>query len=160
MTTKELELKLYRAVACKNNQLNSYKNGWYFCFEVGIPYDINRGPRDERVDALCLESHNVGFGSECNTWRCYELKISKSDFHSKAALSWYGNLNYYVMPLELYESVKLEIPNDIGVYVADESSSAYCIKKAKRRELIIPHNKLLFALMLALSREYRKNYRE
>ncbi len=49
---------------------------------------------------------------------CFEIKQSVSDFHSKAALSFFGNKNYFVMPLDLYEKVKNEIPKDIGVYVA------------------------------------------
>lgn len=51
---------------------------------------------------------------------CYEIKQSVQDFHSKNKLSFFGNKNYFVMPYELYEKVKNEIPKEIGVYVAIE----------------------------------------
>ncbi len=48
-------------------------------------------------------------------WRCYELKVTKSDFHSKAKLSFIGHYNYFVLPLKLYREVADEIPEKIGV---------------------------------------------
>ncbi|KRK81096.1 hypothetical protein FD03_GL000685 [Companilactobacillus nodensis DSM 19682 = JCM 14932 = NBRC 107160] len=50
-------------------------------------------------------------------WRCYELKVTKSDFHSKAKLSFIGNYNYFVLPQKLYEEVQDEIPTHIGVMI-------------------------------------------
>lgn len=47
--------------------------------------------------------------------RCYEIKISKSDFLSKNANSFWGDYNYYCMPDELYEELKEMIPKEIGV---------------------------------------------
>ncbi|HJE44090.1 hypothetical protein [Levilactobacillus namurensis] len=48
-------------------------------------------------------------------WRCYELKVTKSDFHSHAKLSFIGHYNYFVLPLKLYQEVADEIPAKIGV---------------------------------------------
>lgn len=48
------------------------------------------------------------------TWRCFELKVTKSDFHSSAKLSFVGHYNYFVLPLRLYQQVKGEIPAGIG----------------------------------------------
>lgn len=135
MTTKELERLLYKAIR---------KMGTYICFEVALPlYKWD----NERVDVLSYETKGV--------WRCYELKISKNDFRSKCKLSFYGNFNYFVMPYELYEQVKDEIPKDIGVYVASKFSCK-CIKRATRKEADISHDKMLFALMQGLYREYQK----
>lgn len=50
-------------------------------------------------------------------WRCYELKVTKSDFHSKAKLSFVGHYNYFVLPLKLYQDVQAEIPPRIGVLI-------------------------------------------
>jgi hypothetical protein len=50
-------------------------------------------------------------------WRCYELKVTKSDFHSKAKLSFIGHYNYFVLPLKLYQEVADEIPAKIGVLI-------------------------------------------
>ena len=41
-------------------------------------------------------------------FRCYEIKVSMNDFHSKAAKSWYGNYNYLVLSRELYMQQSLE----------------------------------------------------
>ena len=57
--------------------------------------------RTEIVDILELNSQKG--------WCCYEIKISKSDFHSRAIKSFVGEYNYYLMPDELYEQVKNEI---------------------------------------------------
>lgn len=46
---------------------------------------------------------------------CFEVKISRSDFHSPNGHNFVGNLNYYVMPYELYKQVKDEVPEGIGV---------------------------------------------
>lgn len=50
---------------------------------------------------------------------CFELKATKSDFRSKAVKSFFGDWNYYVMPEELYEQVKGEIPDWVGVFVIE-----------------------------------------
>lgn len=46
---------------------------------------------------------------------CFEIKITKADFKSKNGHNFAGNKNYYVMPKELYESVKDLVPKGIGV---------------------------------------------
>jgi hypothetical protein len=66
------------------------------------------------------------------------------------------------MPKELYEQVKDEIPKGIGVYTAyqyqhnPKHCCFECVKKPARQELRIPHDKLMFAFMQALSRENQK----
>jgi hypothetical protein len=138
--TKELEHIAYE---------NLKKNGTYLCFEVMIPYSKGRGyGNNERVDLLTYETRGI--------WRFYELKVSKSDFHSKCKLSWYGNFNYYIMPYELYTQVLNEIPAEIGVYVAKNNGCFWCEKKPKKQELKLNHNLLLFSFMQSLSREYAK----
>ena len=49
-------------------------------------------------------------------FRCFEIKISKSDFRSIHGHNFIGNFNYYVMPKELYVEVEKEIPKHIGGY--------------------------------------------
>lgn len=51
---------------------------------------------------------------EVNPVICFEIKISKTDFHSNHGHNFVGNLNYYVMPYELYKELKNEIPENIG----------------------------------------------
>jgi hypothetical protein len=138
MTTKQLECAIFRALE---------KMGTYLCFEVMMPTDGYLP--NERVDLLSYDTKG--------TWRFYELKISKSDFYSKSKHTFLGHLNYYVMPIELYEKVKENIPSEIGVYVAGtEYTNCKCIKKAKRKTLGIDENNLKHAFIQALSREHSK----
>lgn len=90
------------------------KTGVFGCYEVTIGF-CGR----ERVDYMTYDTKGV--------FRCYEIKVSKADFHSAAAKSFVGHYNYYVLTRELYNQVKEEIPDWIGVYIGD-----YCAKKAKK----------------------------
>jgi hypothetical protein len=47
--------------------------------------------------------------------QCFEIKITKSDFKSKNGHNFVGNLNYYVIPSELYEAIKDDVPEHIGI---------------------------------------------
>jgi hypothetical protein len=85
-------------------------------------------------------------------FRCYEVKVSKSDFHSKAHNTFLGHFNYYVMPEELYEQVKAEIPANIGVYV-----NGWCYKKPKKQVPAIDIQILKDSMIRSLSREVEKS---
>lgn len=88
---------------------------------------------------------------------CYEIKVTKSDFHSKHGHNFYGNFNYYVMPESLYEEVKDEIPPDIGVLVG---VALDCKKRAKKKMLTMTDsNNMKMYLIRSLSRESKKNWR-
>jgi len=146
MTTKQLESAIFRALS---------KMGTYMCFEVMMPHGngLRIGMQNERVDLLSYDTNKV--------WRFYELKITKSDFYSKCKHTFLGHFNYFVMPMELYEIVKNDIPSHIGAYVAilHEPQNSYnctCIKKAKRQELKVDEDALKFSFMQSLSREHGK----
>jgi hypothetical protein len=144
MTTKQLEHIAYKHLV---------KMGTYLCFEVMMPNGCGLGyGNNERVDLLSYETGGI--------WRFYELKISKSDFHSKAKKTFLGNFNYFIMPNELYEEVKDEIPKEIGVYTAYIGTGGMfwmtCVKKPIRQDLKIDRDKLMFSLMQSLSRENQK----
>ncbi|KRK96947.1 hypothetical protein FD04_GL001803 [Secundilactobacillus odoratitofui DSM 19909 = JCM 15043] len=104
-------------------------------------------------------------------WRCYELKVTKSDFHSKAKLSFIGNYNYFVLPLALYHELAAEIPAEIGVlsYQAyDEAQLATATepvlapgyltveKKPRYQELALDETALMDHFLYSLAREVRK----
>lgn len=124
--------------------------GTYLCFEVMMPSTYRGVVQNERVDLLTYDTKDI--------WRFYELKVSKSDFYSKCKNTFLGHYNYYVMPIEIYEQVKQDIPDYVGCYVAYEgnSYSCYCVKKPKKQELKVDKDKLMFSFMQALSREYAK----
>ena len=88
MTTKELEHLLYKYL---------WRKGWYGVFECAIPKCLCRKVHRERVDMLTYETTGI--------WRAYELKISKSDLHSNAALSWIGHYNYLVVLLIIIQFI-------------------------------------------------------
>lgn len=88
---------------------------YYYCREAGATaVEEVTMPNDQGiVDTLSyqeLPDHTV-------EWRCYELKVTKSDFHSSAKLSFVGHYNYFVLPLKLYQAVADEIPAGIGVLI-------------------------------------------
>lgn len=95
----------------------TYKMGTFDCYEVTIGYGGK-----ERVDYMTYDTKGI--------FRCYEVKVSKADFHSAAVKSFVGHYNYYVLTRELYDQVKGEIPDWVGVYIGD-----YCAKKAKKQDL-------------------------
>lgn len=106
----------------------------------------------ERVDLLTYDTKGI--------WRFYELKVTKSDFYSKCKHTFLGHYNYFVMPKELYEQVKQDIPNHVGCYISSKDSLCWCVKKAKKQNLKLDNDKLFFSFMQALSREYDKHRKE
>lgn len=142
MTTKDIENILYKQL---------WKKGWYGVYECAIPKCLCRKTRRERVDMLTYETTGI--------YRAYEIKISKQDLHSDNALSWIGHYNYLVCTESLVEDAKKMLPDDIGILVACEQKNKKWIrleKRPKKRELLCSHEDMLFALMQALSREYKK----
>lgn len=108
------------------------------CFEVTIGFG-----GIERVDYLTYDTKDI--------WRCYEIKVSKSDFHSKAHHTFIGNYNYYVIPKKLYDELQNEIPEHIGVYCG-----GILCKKAKKQILGIDEQILKDSMIRSLYREYEK----
>ena len=58
--------------------------------------------------------------SGAQTVRCYEIKISKSDFLSDNKKTFIGDFNYYVLPTELYYDVKNLVEDGIGIWLVDK----------------------------------------
>ena len=142
MTTKELEHLLYKHL---------WRKGWYGVYECAIPKCLCRKVHRERVDMITYETTGI--------WRAYELKVSKSDLHSDAALSWIGHYNYLVVTEDLVEEAKKILPKDIGIYAACEKGNKKWIELARsprKRELLCSNEDMQFAMMQALSREYKK----
>lgn len=102
----------------------------------------------KRVDFM--ETSTKGFVS------CYEIKVTKSDFHSIHGHNFVGNFNYYVMPRKLWNEVKNEIPADIGVMVGE---SLEVVKRSKKKFLQTSEmSKLRMYLLRSMSREVKKNW--
>ncbi|MFD0897633.1 hypothetical protein [Loigolactobacillus binensis] len=123
--------------------------------EVALPDDLGI------VDTLALRND----ADQQPEWRCYELKISKADFHSNARLSFVGHYNYFVLTAALYAQVAREIPAHIGVlvYHSYKRESAVAVpgyltvaKAARRQDLQTTAAVLMTHFMLALAREADK----
>jgi hypothetical protein len=124
----------------KNLRSSTSKKGLFGCFEVTIGFN-----GDERVAYITYDTKGI--------WRCYEIKVFKADFHSKASKTFVGHYNYYVMPKELYDKVKDEIPKHIGVH-----NGNYCLKNAKKEELQVDVKILKDSLIRSLCRDAEKVY--
>ena len=126
------------------------EKGTFACHEVGIEGHI--------VDFLTYNTKGE--------WRCFEIKVSKSDFYSKHDLTFVGHYNYFVMPPELYEQVKKDVPDHVGVYSYDlkrglkitkNKPELYCFKRPKRVELAVSQDIMIYSLIKSFSREYDKS---
>lgn len=150
--TKQLESTLYQYC---------YEQSSYVVEEVSMP--------DKKGVVDTLSYQQLPDGSI--EWRCYELKVTKNDFHSKAKLSFIGNYNYFVLPQKLYEEVKSEIPSHIGVLIYRafdkkvlESAPQTLIapgfltvaKKAQHQELQVDEKQLTSHFVASLFREVDK----
>jgi hypothetical protein len=116
------------------------------CLEVTLGWYGN-----ERVDFITYSTNRI--------IRCFEIKVSKSDFNSQAKLSFFGNLNYFVIPIELFDEVGDEIPYGIGCYCyfGDEfSGHLECKKNAKHQDLKADREVILSSMLRSLMREFRK----
>lgn len=127
------------------------KRGTFCCEEVTIGWYGK-----ERVDYLTYDTNNI--------FKCYEVKVTKSDFYSKCHNTFVGNYNYYVMPLDLYEQIKKDVPKEIGVLVenldikgnVDKHTPLKSIKKATKQKLKISKDILKNSLIRSLYREVKK----
>lgn len=141
--TTDLEKALWRETS---NQ------GVFNCFEVTIGWWGK-----ERVDMLQVDTKGI--------WRCYEIKVSKSDFHSKAKKTFVGHYNYFVMTEELYQEVKDEIAENykgIGVYAGYNSGGntyVSLVKRPKKQELQVEEDVLKSSMIRSLYREVEKAYK-
>ena len=123
--------------------------GIYGAFEVAI----GEGYGNEYVDYMTMKSNNE--------FRCYEIKISYADFKSGNALSFYGDFNNFVMPVDLYSNIKEKQEyffGNIGVYVYKNGCLSLA-KKPKRKIVRIDTRIMLMHCMIrSLSRLTTKEH--
>ena len=123
--------------------LATWKLGRCGCAEVGLG--------DEGiVDYISIE-----LGGE-RIVRCYELKITKSDFLSDAKKTFIGEYNFYVIPSALWMSVKNYIEPGIGCWCIEPDGTAVRKKSAKRRECKLPKGYITLRIMQCLERDHMK----
>ena len=73
----------------------------------------------------------------------------KSSLHN-----FIGDFNYYVMPEDVYQIIKNQIPHNIGVYVPDEDRKVLrSIRKAKRKDRDRPVSEMILMMFRSANRE-------
>ena len=103
--------------------------------------------------------NNTVGGIEKGDFYCYEVKSSVADFHSKNGHNFIGDWNYYVMPKEVFDEIKKEIPYGVGVLVPSgrcHFGSWYdlkSIKKAKRMNRKKPISEMLLMMFRSAARD-------
>ena len=133
MKTKDLEVAIYKWVR---------RYYGLSCLEVTMP-------EGDRVDMLTYRKRN-------NTFECYEFKVSKSDLHSKCALTFVGDKNYICVPDILVEDAFRTVPEYVGV--VSVSDDLYCsVKRKAKRIEPKSHSILMFCLMRSLQYRYDSN---
>lgn len=133
----------------------------YWAREVTFDYATSKAIR---VDFMKFKPvNNTVSGIEKGDFYCYEVKSSVEDFHSKNGHNFLGDYNYYVMPEDVFERVKNEIPYYVGVFVPDKLN--YCgewydlksVKKAKRKDRDRPVSEMLLMMFRSVARERGKS---
>lgn len=130
----------------------------YWAKEVTFDYATGNAIR---VDYMKFKPiNNTVSGIEKGDFYCYEIKSCVEDFKSKNGHNFIGDYNYYVMPQEVFESVKGLIPHSIGVIVPNEFNELVSVKKAQRIDRNRPVSEMLLLMYRSARREVVKIWRE
>lgn len=141
--TKDIEELLY--IMVKNKRL-------YGCSEVTIGF-YNNGHGNEIVDFCTMDSKGI--------IKCYEIKVSMSDFKSKAKKSWYGHYNYLVVTKELYDKltddlINTYLPNFVGIMIPDRwSDTGFSIVKRSKKQDISTDTEIMMKESLVRTLSYK-----
>lgn len=132
----------------------------YWAREVTFDYATSNAVR---VDFMRFKPvNNTVSGIEKGDFYCYEVKSSAEDFHSKNGHNFLGDFNYYIMPEDVFEEIKNEIPYGVGVLVPaakDRRGEWYSLefaKKAKRKDRSRPVPEMLLMMFRSAARERRE----
>lgn len=124
----------------------------YWASEVTFDYATSHA---KRVDYMRFKPvNNSVSGIEKGDFYCYEIKSSLDDFNSEHGHNFFGDFNYYVMPLSLYEKVSNLIPWRIGVYTMDDKESFLTLTKKGQR---MDRTKSLAEMLLMMYRSARRD---
>lgn len=131
----------------------------YWAREVTFDYATSNAVR---VDYMKFKpENNTVSGIEKGNFYCYEVKSSVEDFHSKNGHNFLGDYNYYVMPEDVYQTIKNEIPYNVGVFIPDgknHSGDWYdlkSVKKARRKDRARPVSEMLLMMFRSARRDVK-----
>ena len=128
LTRKEITAllsELTEKYICPNNDPRIY-----WAKEVTFDYSTDH---KVRVDYMMFKPVNSSTsGIEHGDFFCYEIKSSVEDFHSKNGHNMIGDYNYYVMPKDVYDKVKDNIPWGAGVLCPFGEEGTQELKSVRR----------------------------
>lgn len=148
--TKTLTLSMVHHLNPKND------TRIYIAREVTFDYGSGHSCR---VDLMRFKPlNNSVSGIEKGDFYCYEIKSSVEDFHSKNGHNFLGDYNYYVMPKEVYEKIKDEIPWGVGVFTSSmQEHQGYLeltqTKRSQRKNREKPLHEMLFMMFRSAARD-------
>lgn len=119
--------------------------------------DINE--RCSSIDTECTYRRNAVEKDNIKRIICFEIKISLSDFKSKNGHNFCGNLNYYVIPKDLYKDISGLVPEHVGVIVYTPSSDRLSVVKECECKSISEEDYSWFLLTCVNKRMTRENKR-
>lgn len=135
--TKEIEKYLF---------LFLQKKGTFCCPEVKM--GMGNVGKHGIVDYLSLTTKGMV--------TCYEIKVTKEDLvNSGHGHNFYGNYNFYVIPIGLYLKIKDFVPKYVGVIGFDIEGHAKYLKEAKFMTIRNLSSIKLY-LIRSLYREFQK----
>lgn len=123
---------------------------------------LGAGKRHGIVDILSYHGKRMSHGRGVPrtrevTWRCYEIKTSKQDFYSKHKWTFIGHYNYFVVPVELYDTIKDDIPKGVGCYVYNGLINGFSVaKKASRQKLRLTESQMMHDYLVSNNRDARR----
>lgn len=114
------------------------------------------------ITSCRLNGTRVIYDDERILCTCFEIKITVADFKSSHGHNFFGNMNYYVVPEEIYQDIKSLVPEDIGILIYYHNScSIRTKKKPTYQEMTEEQQKwLLLSVMKRLADTYQKRLSE
>lgn len=129
----------------------------YFAKEVTFDYATEAAIR---VDYMRFKPiNNTVSGIEKGDFYCYEIKSSTDDFHSNNGHNFIGDLNYYVMPEDVFLTVKSQIPYAVGVLIPG-MYGLQVAKKPRRQDRNRPASEMLLMMWRSSRRELVKRRKD
>ena len=156
--TKDIEYALIRKY-CANKF-----NGNFGALEVPVDYTLGKGKQNIDFAYYKADKQDI---------YCFEIKISKTDFNSKASLSFDGNYNYLVADKELADYLyqnwhnQLERQNwthqDLAIHgvglIEFDNDKLKTLIKPQRREIHLANKmSLIEGILRAGCRDATKGY--
>lgn len=126
----------------------------YWAKEVTFDYSTNHSVRVDYMEFKPV--NNSVSGIEKGNFYCFEVKSCIEDFRSKNGHNFIGDYNYYIMPIEVYESVKDSIPSNIGVMCPNQYGGLNSVKNAHRQDRGKSIQEMLLMMFRSFARDERK----